>query len=290
MDGSIHGESSAAPAVARPDDELMPEGWRAALELRFVRQRTRTILADRRQYGPLTVQRPFHPEGDAVCHTYLLHPPAGIVGGDSLTTKLHVDQEAHVLVTTPGATRWYFSRERPASACQTARVEDGGTLEWLPQEALIFDGAHARLTTRVDLRPSAKFLGWETLGLGRPACGEDYTQGSLDFRFELLRDGQPVLLENLRSGDGGVAGLRGNSACSTLIAAPVDGLALECARAVSSDTSDALCAPTLIGDVLVWRGMASRCEPLVRTLGRLWAELRPIVLGRDAVAPRIWRT
>lgn len=62
----------------------MEKGWKAQLELEFAKQGEKTLLVKRRQFGPLTVQRPFYPEGD-VCHVYLLYPPGGIVGGGSLT-------------------------------------------------------------------------------------------------------------------------------------------------------------------------------------------------------------
>ena len=61
-------------------------GWLAELDLEFVQKRERTILANKKTRGPLTVQRPFYPESD-VCHVYLLHPPGGVVGGDGFKTK-----------------------------------------------------------------------------------------------------------------------------------------------------------------------------------------------------------
>jgi urease accessory protein len=265
-------------------------GWRAELDLRFARRRGRTVIATRRQSGPLTVQRAFYPEPEGVCHTYLLHPPAGIVGGDELAMSFDLESGAHALVTTPAATRWYFSRGQEARARQHATLAGGATLEWLPQETLLFDGAHARLETRIDLAATARFCGWEILGLGRPACGETFRNGRIDFRFELFRDGRPLLLERLRGGAGGLAGMREHAACATLLATPAGAPALEAAREALADAPDVLAGATLIGDLLIGRGLAARCEPLTHTFMKLWSALRPLVLGYAAVPPRIWQT
>lgn len=265
-------------------------GWQAELALHFAQRRDKTVLVTRRQRGPLLVQRPFYPEGDGVCHTYVLHPPAGLVGGDALRLNVSLETGAHALMTTPAATRWYFSRGREASMLQQATVEDGATLEWLPQETLLFDGAHARLATRIHLRGGARFLGWEILGFGRPACAEVYQSGAVDFRFELHRDGVPALLERLRGGNGGFPGMRGAAACATLIATHAGAAALERARGVIAEAREATSGATLIGDVLLCRAIAAHCQPLLATFTRLWQVLRPELLRRQAVLPRIWRT
>ena len=264
-------------------------GWRAELDLRFAPRAERTVLLARRQRGPLTVQRPFHPEG-SVCHTYVLHPPAGIVGGDDLRMTFALEPGAHALVTTPAATRWYFSKSREARLAQDATVADGATLEWLPQETLLLSGAHARLATRVELQGSARFCGWEMLGLGRPACDEPFRDGRIDFRFEVTRGGRPLLLERLRGGAAGLPGLHGHAACGTFLAAPADADAVAAARTALTDTADALGAVTLLDDLLVARVLAPRCEPLAVALKAVWAAVRPRVLGRVAVQPRIWHT
>jgi urease accessory protein len=280
------GGAMASPTAIR----RAPHGWRAELDLRFARRRGGTLIAERRQSGPLTVQRPFYPEADGVCHTYLLHPPAGIVGGDELAMRFDLEPDAHALVTTPAATRWYFSRGLEARARQHATLADGATLEWLPQETLVFDGAHARLETRIDLAGGARFCGWEILGLGRPACGEKFRSGPIYFRFQISRAGRPLLLERRRGAHGGIAGMREHAACATFLATPAAASALDAAREVLAAVPDVLAGATLIGDLLIGRGLAAGCEPLTQTFGKLWSALRPLILGRSAVPPRIWQT
>ena len=77
------------------------EGWRASLRLGFRPGAKGTVLADRRRQGPLAVQRAFYPEG-GVCHTYLLHPPGGVVGGDRLNIEACLEAGADIIVNTDG--------------------------------------------------------------------------------------------------------------------------------------------------------------------------------------------
>ena len=266
-------------------------GWRAELSLRYERLRSgKCILRDRRHHGPLLVQRPFYPEGDEVCHTYLIHPPAGIVGGDGLQLELELEPKAHALVTTPGASRWYFSRGHTACVRQKVQLKEDAIIEWLPQETLFFDGTHADLRTRIDLASEARFCGWEIIGLGRPACGEFFSHGSIDVRLELFREGQPLLLERLHSRDGVVPGMLGYTAYATFCATGAQSQTLAKARRVLALHGGGPKGATLIRDLLIVRALAPQCEALVLMFRELWNVLRFELFGRSAEVPRIWYT
>ncbi|WP_295393108.1 urease accessory protein UreD [uncultured Thiodictyon sp.] len=268
-------------------------GWQASLELGLAERGGRTVLAHKRQFGPLTVQRPFYPEGGP-CHIYLLHPPGGVVGGDRLDVAVDVGEGAHTLFTTPGATKFYRSAGPCAQLTQRLSVAAGGVLEWFPQENILFPGANLRLNTQVELTADARFLGWEVHSLGRPAVGERFESGCADLRLSLRRAGVPLLLERLWIGDGvgldGPTGLRGHPVTGTLLATGAAAPDLAAVRTQAVPPTDLLWGATLVGDLLIARCLAIGTEPVNRLFTLLWGILRPRLLGRPACPPRIWCT
>jgi urease accessory protein len=268
-------------------------GWHAQLTLGFERRQGRTVLAHKRQRGPLTVQRPFYPEGEA-CHLYLLHPPGGVVGGDRLEIRAEVGEGCHALLTTPGAAKLYRSGGPWASQDQRLCVSGDALLEWLPQENILFPGARLRMRTHVELNGSGRFIGWEIHSLGRPALAEPFAPGDADLGLTVYRDAKPLLLERLRlRGPEDLAapsGLRGFPLCATLIATGARAEDLEAARADVPMAEGGPHGLTLVEDVLVTRALGRTVEPLRRLLVAVWGILRLRLLGRTACPPRIWAT
>ena len=271
----------------------MREVWRANLDLRFERRGARTVIGASRHRGPLRVQRPFYPES-GLCHTYLLHPPGGLVGGDRLRIDVHAGAGAEVLLTTPAAGKFYRSLGRQAQQRQRLSVAEGACCEWLPQENILFDGALSLSATDVELAPGARFIGWEIGGLGRPASRAPYRRGRHDQRFAIYRDGRLFYLERMKldGADGAYRaawGLRGRCVSGMLVATPADAAALAAARSVAAARDD-VTACTLIEDVLLCRCLGDDVQSARRYLARLWNVLRPLVVGREACTPRIWLT
>src|SRR5687767_15018642 len=102
--------------------EAASEGWRACLRLELARSGSRSTIVSRAHEGPLVVQRPFHPEPDGTCHVLLLHPPGGMVAGDTLELSCRVREGARALLTTPAATKLYRARHRALRATQRVSV------------------------------------------------------------------------------------------------------------------------------------------------------------------------
>jgi urease accessory protein len=276
-------------------DRIAQDHWHARLELGFEHSEARTLLRHRRHQGPLVVQKPFYPEGGDVCHAIVIHPPGGIAGGDQLEIEIGLGTGAQALVTTPGAGKWYRSAGAEASQRLRFGVQDGATLEWLPQETIVFDSAKAHMDTHVTLAPTATFLGWEIMCLGRTASAETFRQGRLRLGTRIDRDDQPVWFERgmLQGGSNkleSVAALAGKPVFGTFLAASphvsVDLLAM--CRQV--DAANAEGGVTLLPQLIVARYLGDSAQAARSYFTRLWQILRPALVGRPAVTPRIWNT
>lgn len=269
------------------------EGWLAKLRLRYaLRDEGITILAENAHQGPLRVQQPLYPEG-GVCHTCILHPPGGVVGGDRLEVRLTAGEGTHALVTTPGATKFYRSGGNPA--CQKQYLDlQGGTVEWFPQDNIIFPGADADIVTEVRLSDGGAFIGWEVLCLGLPTRRERFSYGQLTSRMAIYRDGRPLFLERLAiSGPddlAGPAGLRGLPVTATMLATGVKEEDLAGLSVLLPNADTPLAAMTLMDDLLVVRYLGESTFEAREIFQNVWMRLRPVLLGRGPCPPRIWST
>jgi urease accessory protein len=267
--------------------------WLAQLELVYARRASRSVIAQRQHLGPLTVQRPFYPEGD-VCHTYILHPPGGVVGGDRLQLTVTLDSGAHALLTTPASAKFYRSQGAWARQQQHFSLGDDAILEYLPQDTILFDACRVNMQTRIQLAANAKFAGWEIVCQGRPASGEEFSNGECRQAYEIYRAGKPLLIERTcLHGNSDMQkakwGLAGYSVFGTMLVSGANADLLAMARAIGCEDG-ALFSATLINDVLVcrylgWQGIEAR-----DCFSRVWSAIRPAWIGRAASRPRIWDT
>jgi urease accessory protein len=271
--------------------------WEAELRLGFALRGARSTLVQRSHRGPLVVQKALYPEGDEVCHAIILHPPGGIAGGDQLKLVVAVEQGAAALLTTPGAGKWYRSAGPEARQELVFDLAPGASLEWLPQETIVFNEARARMENRVRLAEGARYLGWEVLCLGRRAAGESFASGGLDLFTRIELEGRPLWLEKGRLEGGSPlltspVGLGGKSVCATfLVAGAVVAPSLVAAcREIQTTESGAQGALTALPRLLVARYLGHSSEAAKDWLTEIWRCLRPALLEREAVPPRIWKT
>ncbi|TGD74924.1 urease accessory protein UreD [Mangrovimicrobium sediminis] len=274
--------------------------WPASLELRLAAREGATRLVRCRHRGPLYVQRAFYPEGEEHAHLYLLHPPGGVVSGDALSVSVHCEHGTGALLTTPGAGRVYRARDTLPEQRQHTRLQvaSGAALEWFPLETIVYDGACVDLLTEVELEEGARFIAWDVACLGLPGSAAPFTHGSFCQRYRVVRDGIPLFVDALQIDESnrrelldGPAALRGNPVCGLFLAgpfaAPAEDSLWDELRALAEPGQAAI---SRVGDLAVGRYLGASAERARRQFSAWWQRLRPLLLGREACAPRIWLT
>ena len=312
----LHGEPGACLTIARrlPDDHLKltrltdkfnvhpnPRmGWQGHLSLHYRVQQGRTVALDRHS-GPLRVLKRLSPEGDAICHHVLVHPPGGLVGGDELQLHVQLDAGSHALITTPGATRYYRSEGLTATQRVNMSLAKDSRLEWLPMETIAHAGCAAVNEVTLDLAPGAEMMGWDLLALGLPASDAPFDSGC--YTQQLQWPGVWLERARIRSDDhlllNSPLGLAGHRVLGTLWWA--SGTPLQRQRrhalqeralhAVSTSPLQASAACTAPDErLLVLRLLAHHVEPAMALLQAVRAAWRLEGWALQAQTPRLWRT
>ena len=249
--------------------------------------------------GPLRVLQSLYPEGPAVCHNVLVHPPGGIVGGDTLDITVQVDTHAHALVTTPAATRFYKSDGQPGTQQVRATLNPGARLEWLPLETLCYNGCRAVNTAVFDIAPGAEMLGWDITALGLPNADLPFERGSLQQHMEVK--GAWLERATIDAADHRLLhsplGLAGHLCMGTLFFATGEAIARERREALvtalrASYEGHELARTTGVTApnprTIVVRTLAPRTEPAMHLLRGAWAALRHSAWHMPSAPPRIW--
>jgi len=275
-----------------PAASLSPAAWRASLALGYARAGAATRLVRRAHSGPLRVQKAFYPEGEAVCHNIVLHPPAGIAGGDELCIGITAGADSHALLTTPGAAKWYRANGKPAWQRVGIRLAQDARLEWLPQETIFFDAADAHLVQEVELASGARYLGCDILCFGRSASGERFARGTVRQQLQVRQAGRLLWWDQGVLHGGGSAMqsphvLGGATVCATLLAA---GRCADAALVGRLRALDPALGVTALKPVLLVRYLGHDAEQARRLMARAWQVLRPYWMERPATELRIWNT
>lgn len=273
--------------------------WHASLQLDYRQQAGTTVLHHQHQ-GPLRIFKSLYPEGPAVCHNVIVHPPGGLVEGDRLDIRVRVEEDAHALISTPGATRFYKSGGTPATQSVQLDVQAGARLEWLPLETLAYNGCQGVNELSWTLAPEAELLAWDVVSLGLPAASQPFERGA--FTQTLRWPGQWLEHARIAADDARLLhsplGLDGQSSLGTLVLASGSPWSrahrehlLEALRAtLATDPLATRCGVTCPNDqLLVVRALADQVEPIMRLWQQLWAVLRQQAWHMPTTPPRVWQ-
>lgn len=219
----------------------------------------------------------------------LINTAGGLTGGDQLSWSFNVGSNAALSLTTQACEKLYRASSGTARVAAEITVGDGGRIDWLPQETILFDGAALRRTLDADLAPSARGLFVEATIFGRRAMGETVRQASMADRWRIRCGGRLVHGEDLFIG-GDVEETLARRATANA------GRAVATVLLVGED-APALCsrARAIVGDggVSAWEvgGYGKLLARLVAGDGyELRKRLVPLIglLSGQAAAPKLW--
>jgi len=267
-------------------------------EIGFSQRDGLTRLDHLYQRDPLRVLFPAPAAGDPSL-AVMVTTSGGLVAGDRLAIAVRLAPGAVAHVTASAAEKIYRSTGPTTAIGQVLTIGDDATLEFLPPETILFDGARLRRETSIELAAGAGFLGGDIVIFGRRARGEQFTSGFLREVWQVSRNGTLVWGDALHLDDD-VARVIDNAACfngaagfATMILSPPGGDAhgiLECARAVQTASAGGglHAGVTAVAGLLIARWLADDAAVLRRAYSDLACELRSVALGLPPRLPRIW--
>ena len=278
--------------------------WHAKLNLNYRTSVGRTLL-DFSHDGPLRILQSLYPEGDAICHNVLVHPPGGVAGGDDLDISVQVGVCAHALITTPGATRFYRTSGDAAIQRTHVKLLDNARLEWLPLENIAYSGCIAENRLTLDLAPTSQMIGWDITALGLPAAEQPFERGLFTLHTELLHPLQshsPWLERGcIKATDQSLLqsplGMNGFTCLVTLffiagraIDMPATELFLSKSRAIAAEhplsSTTGITRPH--AQVIVLRALCHHTEEALSLCKAVRGAWREIAWGLPPTLPRIW--
>jgi urease accessory protein len=130
------------------------------------------------------------------------------------------------VVTTQACEKIYRSAGGLAEVSSRLRLGPAARLAWLPQEAIVFDGARLARRLDVELAEGAEVLVLEAVVFGRAAMSEQVVTAEISDRWEVRRDGRLIHAEAFSIGSAveatlersAVAAGAGAVACLLLVA------------------------------------------------------------------------
>jgi len=113
---------------------------------------------------------PFYPDETGWAYLYLVNPTGGLVGGDRIEIEIALDEQAHVFVSTPSATKVYKTLGDVSSQEIKVILKRGGVFEYMPAAIIPFAQSvyHQKTTIHMEEGTAALILDFFTTGrLGR---------------------------------------------------------------------------------------------------------------------------
>ncbi|MGH1368128.1 MAG: urease accessory protein UreD [Maritimibacter sp.] len=257
------------PSRFKRDDAPAPQRAKGRVFLSSKQRGSVSVIDDLAMAGSMKVLFP-----RAIANgldAMLINTAGGVTGGDVFEVEARAGERSEMTVTSQACERGYRATGDKAGRLRTRLlVQEDARMNWLPQETILFDGAHFDRDLHIDLASSASLLMVEPVLFGRLAMGEEVRSGDFKDRVSIHRNGAPIYKDAVRlSGDiaeqldHGAIGNGARAMAALVYVAPDAEMRLNALRSLLPSSGGAsLLAP----DILVARILASTGFELRRSL------------------------
>lgn len=264
-------------------------GTEGSIDLVYTRAGPRTVLARCLTTSPLRVLCPIDLDGCA--YTTILNTSGGVVAGDVLSHRIEVAEDAHVLLTTPSATKVYRSTGAIARSITTIDVGAGAVLEWLPDPVIPYAGSRFTQSLHVRIEAGGLAIVADAWAAGRLARGERWAFAAFANEVRIDLAGRPAVRERYALDPGDAAALEGWPYLASWYAVggrsiDWDAVTVRLGDVVESLEPHAYGGVTSLSGGAAVRLVAASSPALVEAGARVWDLLRRAALGAALPALR----
>lgn len=277
--------------------QFLNNTWLGELELRFSVQKGKSVLTKCRHSGPFVVQRSFYSEEDKITpHVYLLHLSGGLVGGDQLILDVQLETNSRALLTTSSASKFYRTNGLYASQKNVFKLANNAILEWVPQNIIFFPKSKAKINTTFILENGARIIAFEILCFKSVILNLDFSPEEINVFLNINLSNSVGLKERLQMNklEDYIIKLGGFKMSALFFAAPSNEKMLRQIRKLLGrelvDNNSQIGGVTLLDELLIVRLLGNDNQSLKKMLYCIWSIVRPIIIGKNIVIPRIWST
>ncbi len=267
-------------------------GKHALMNLHAVRRNGRTEIDPRSWRIPYQWQGCHYQDHDDQPFLLLINSGGGFVEGDVAELHATLEPGTRSLITTTAASKFYKCPEGRISREEAnLRVLGDALLEYIPDESIPFARSRVERRTRIEIDATARLFATDMVSAGRIAFGdgETFQFDSLDSSFEVVIDGETVVLDRMIAEDpaeiGALRRLWQGAYHSVTVFGYGTGLPAGIEEAV-----DAALAPlplvsagaSRMGDLVVCRILAAEAWHCHDAILAAWSVLRPALAGKPA--------
>ncbi len=176
--------------------------WAGQLSMRFESRNGRTVAARQYHQDALRVLRPHYLDETGQVTYTVVNPGGAYLGADRYFMSFELDDSANLLLTTQSAQKIYRTPQGPAQQDMWVTLGPHSTLEYVPDQLIVYrEGSYIQKTV-IDMDPTASALVCEVVTPGWAPDGSTFRYKFLSMRTELrVRTAQgpvPIAVDNIR--------------------------------------------------------------------------------------------